>query len=101
MRQSHDGKVLLGLGAVALAALMIVAINKTSSDHGDGSTVNSEPARGSSGAKNRESVGGEPPMPAIPTLVVRGDDFVAKIEGIFEVESEGRAVPITELQVNP
>ncbi|MGD9734137.1 MAG: hypothetical protein AB7V58_00790 [Solirubrobacterales bacterium] len=78
MKRWHDGKWLVGLGVVALAALMIVAISKTSSGDGGGSSA-AEPPRKSSGGKDKASDKAKPSKPAIPTIVVRGGEPVGGV----------------------
>lgn len=85
MKRWHDGKVLVALGAVALAALLFILINKSSSDNDNGDTSSAQ--AGAPTQKQTNPGAEEAPAskettattPTEPTIVVRGGEPVGGV----------------------
>jgi hypothetical protein len=140
--QSNTVRVVLGIGAVALAVVLLIVL-KGSDDNGGGGSAGNDAGEG------RQSPDKQRAALAVPTIVVKngapeggvrsltyikGDrirfqvdsdvsdeihvhgydiakdveaggsarfDFPASLEGIFEVELEGRKAQIAELRISP
>jgi len=149
--QSNFMRVVLGIAAVALAVVLLIALSDSDDGGDDGGAGGDGAGNGSavSGAGDDEQGDATGAALAVPTVVVKngapvggvrtltyvkgdrirfqvdsdvGDevhvhgydlsedveaggsvrfDFPASIEGIFEVELEGRHAQIAELRVNP